>query len=571
MIPDSPFAPDGPRQSFLEICEAGEALRRLEHGLGVREPFLLVTGEPGTGKTALAHEAIARWESRVTVAFLAYPALTGGELLEEIVLRFGGQPADGASRPKLVACLERSLADIAGSGRVAMIVVDDAHRLAPELLEELRLLVNAARQAGQPLEVLLLGLPSLETGLDEPALAALRQRISVRARLEPLSEGETRRYLRHRAGAAGGDGASLFPRRTCADIAALSGGVPRRINALAAAALRLARESGEATVQPQHVTAAAAELSGVMPARGADDPDGDDRESAPKTLAPPRARARSTEPAAGAAPAPHTRAMPASAGANAPRITPAAAPMPAPPTSHDAREWVSRFVGDRGPVQIGSQVASRSRGTTDTPASAPAPSPGSAESPRPPAGASAGARSRSRSRRGRGLRAASAVVLVTSVVIAAVVLVIRAGGLAPKRAHPGAATTAASAPRGAGPVPAPAVPVAVTRAPAARPPASEGGPPEDVAAVSPNGRYTLDVGGYPDLQACLDERDRLQELTGIEGWVIPSPEGAAGPPRIVLGIYRSRERAVAAAHMLVSSQTLGQVAVVPLPPRGSRL
>src|SRR6267378_641922 len=66
VIPDSPFGPFAPRESFLETLAVGAALARLIEGLGAREPFLLVTGDPGTGKTAVAHEAIDRWGSRVT-------------------------------------------------------------------------------------------------------------------------------------------------------------------------------------------------------------------------------------------------------------------------------------------------------------------------------------------------------------------------------------------------------------------------------------------------------------------------------------------------------------------------
>jgi len=202
VTPD-PFHPICKSPFYFETAGAADTLRRLEDGFGGREPFLLLTGEAGTGKTTFANAAMARWEARVVAAFLAGPVLSGAELLEEIVMRWGGEPPDGASRPKLVGCFERELARIAGAGKIPMVVVDDAQNLSPALLEELRLLVNAAQRVQHPMEVMLIGLPSLEVLFDNPALGALRQRVSVRARIEPLTEAETRRYLRHRAGATG--------------------------------------------------------------------------------------------------------------------------------------------------------------------------------------------------------------------------------------------------------------------------------------------------------------------------------------------------------------------------------
>jgi len=257
---DNPFAPALSRQSFVETTATLEALRRLDDGLGTREPFLLMTGGPGTGKSTLASEAIARWGSRVAVSYLPMRVTTGAELLEEILRRFGIESPGGDRRLELVARLEGALAEIGGRGQVAVIVVDDAHHLSPELLEDLRLLANAAQLARCPLEILLAGLPTLEATLDDPKLAALCQRISVRAKLEPLSPGETRRYVRHRVNATGGDGSAMFPRKTCAEIAALSGGVPRRINTLAAEAWRRVRESRLSTVEARHVRDAAASV-----------------------------------------------------------------------------------------------------------------------------------------------------------------------------------------------------------------------------------------------------------------------------------------------------------------------
>jgi type II secretory pathway predicted ATPase ExeA len=601
--PDSAFAPGCTRESFLETLVVNDALGRLEAGLGAREPFLLVSGEPGTGKTALAHETIARWGERVAVAYLAYPVLTGIELLEEIVLRFGAEQADGANRPRLLARLEGALAGIASRGQVAVIVVDDAHALSPELLEELRLLANAAQQAGHRLEVMLAGLPALEAVLDDPSMHAISQRISVRVKLAPLSIGETRRYIRHRVSAAGGDGAGLFSRATCLDIAALTGGVPRQINLLAAEALRLARGAGEPAVQPEHVQSAAVMLRGAVPARSGDDMDEEDAETTPAKPPSPRQRAKAPAPAPAAvtpaqspksapavrasapapspappppaqrpaspAPAAHT---PAPASETPARIATAPDAPPPPPASQDPREWVARFVGDRGPLQIGSQSVGSGSWAARPSESLAAASSDAAQAPRARRSPPPAAPPRSRSRHGRGGRVVAVGLLSATVAIAAVVLIIRAGALARNRTGGSSVVSnPAVAPPRIERVPSLGVPAAK---PAAAPPAAAprdgGAPAPEAPAEIIRGPYTLEVGSYPDLQVALDERDRMQALTGIESWVVQPPEGSPEPNRVVVGIYRARRRADATAGMLLRSKTLPEATVIHMPPRSSR-
>ena len=89
------------------------------------------------------------------------------------------------------------------------------------------------------------------------------------------------------------------------------------------------------------------------------------------------------------------------------------------------------------------------------------------------------------------------------------------------------------------------------------------------AIVSATRRYTLAVGEFSDLQAAFDERDRLHVLTGMDTWVVPAAD-ELGPHRIVLGIYRSQERAQTAARMLLDTHTLDAATVVLLPKRSAR-
>jgi len=619
VAPENPFAPAPSRSAFLPTLGCAEAHRRLDEGLGEREPFLLITGEPGIGKTALATEALARWDVRVTAAWLAYPALAGNEFLEEMLRRLGAEPPADAGRSRLLAAFEATLATVP-DGRLTMIVVDDAHLLTAEHLEELRLLANVAQRSRRPFEVLLLGLPALAARLDEAALAALKQRIAVRATLEPLPPAETRRYLQHRVTAAGGDGGATFPKKTCREIAARTLGVPRQVNVLAAEALRVARAWGDRAVGVEHVQTAAAALGGFLPRVNVDDSEveGGEAPSGPRPLrdagrpvatttrpapivnapAPPpsevvKAPAPPVAAAVTAPPPPSAvkRAEAAPASARSDDATREAAPIarpiantariPEPPvdeypdnpvtaTHHDPGEWVKRFVGDKGPLQISSRA--RFEGGFDEPGDDLEAVGADGENPavhrergRPP----------SRGRGGRGT-ARFAAALLAGLALVGVLAWIAWGLVARLRtAHRMVVASTESSRRvdrpasldGRGPavtaVPAPGSATPVT---AATPPPATVEPATEAAAKRP---FTIDVGGQPDLDAAFAARDRLSQLTGIHGWVVPG-DANGGPYRVVLGIFKSQERAAAAAGMLVRSRTLAQANVVTLPPPRER-
>jgi type II secretory pathway predicted ATPase ExeA len=587
LLPEHPFAPTGTRGAFVETPVTREALARLAEGLGAREPFLVMTGEPGTGKSAILEEALARWNGRVTAAVLAYPALSGAELLEEIVRRLGQEPPDGATRPRLLAAFECALQTACAQGRVAMIVVDDAHELPLEAYDELALLVKTAARAHHVLEVLMAGGPALDSRLAEPAAESVRARVSARVSVTALPPAETQRYVHQRVGAAGGDGPGLFARRTCREIASLSGGVPRRINALAGEALRLARAAGQPTVTPEHTREAAAALWGAAavapgaraaaaePAAGVDVPPPAPDEVRVAPPAPPT-------PAAPSAPTPATRGEARSSTAAervvpAPRPTPRSAPVPAsepePParpavTHHDPKEWVQRFIGDRGPVQLSSQAMGGSFARMPVDREEPA-----ATAPRPASAVPANPK-----RRARPVRVPRPVLgaaLVASAVVVALVIGVRVIGHALAK-HASAAVTA---PPAKAPAPSAAVAASgssdaprVTSVPAAPGPESSANAAAASAAdpEHPDRRWTIEVGEYLDLDRALAERDRVWQATGTRAWVVPGDEGRGESNRVVLGIYRSPERATASAEALLGRISVPTARVVVLPSRHSR-
>jgi hypothetical protein len=381
----------------------------------------------------------------------------------------------------------------------------------------------------------------------------------------------------------------MFPRKICAEIAALSGGVPRRINTLAAEAWRRVRESGQTTVEARHVRDAAAALSGSLPAGESPEiDDGPEPVSAPVPAPTPAASAstavassppkpapqpsdRTAAPAPPPAPAVAStrpavetvKSTPASAVKEMESAAATSAPPRVPPAAVQPREWVARFIGDKGPIQISSQAAPASMWAREPEAKDPIPGdpgepsgpsepsepsePGELPAPLPPL--ESHGRPRWREVRAGDLRLITTVSLAAVGVITTVAIGIHAIGSA--RHH--ASRTFSVAAHADSTVPA---------SPTARTP--------ETPAPIPRGPYTLDVGGSLDVQAALDQRQRLQSLTGVQGWVVSPTEAGDGKYRVVLGIFRSYAKATAAGHTMMRTRTLANAKVITLPPRSMR-
>ena len=245
---------------FIATAPALEALERMGRGLGARKPFVVLSGDPGTGKSTLAREAVRRMATRVTARTLAASDAAADTLLATLLGTFGGTARSQASAPALMERLVEALANCTAGGRVAVLVMDDAHQVAPEALLQLQRVAEAAARRQCPLEVLLVGLPELVARLGEPPLAAVAERVSVRVETQPLSQTDTRHYLLQRSGADGAAGSGMFSRKACRDIHSATLGVQRAIEALADEAARRAARVGATTVSPEHVRAAAQAL-----------------------------------------------------------------------------------------------------------------------------------------------------------------------------------------------------------------------------------------------------------------------------------------------------------------------
>jgi general secretion pathway protein A len=228
---EKPFAlvPD-PKYLFLAESHR-EALAHVLYGIDQAEGFICVTGEVGTGKTTICRTLLDRFGSETEIAFLFNPSRSGVELLQDISAEFG-LPSTGLSRSELSAELNRFLLQKRHEHRRVLLIIDEAQNLSESTLEQVRLLSNLETSSSKLIQILLLGQPELDRKLDSPELRQLRQRISVRWGLHPLSAKETRAYVRHRLHIAAGAERDVFSDGALREIHRRTRGVPRLINVL---------------------------------------------------------------------------------------------------------------------------------------------------------------------------------------------------------------------------------------------------------------------------------------------------------------------------------------------------
>ncbi|GIW51636.1 MAG: hypothetical protein KatS3mg081_0991 [Gemmatimonadales bacterium] len=210
------------------------ALEQLLYGIDQREGFLLLTGPVGTGKTTLCRELLERLRSdRYRTALIFNPFLDPEEMLQTLLDEFRYPYPPGLSRKGLLDRLNRYLLEQLAGNCTCVAIFDEAQHHSAEFLEQIRVLSNLETDREKLIQILLVGQPELKERIQQPSLAQLDQRVSVRCALEPLSLEETERYLYHRLNVAGAQGRITFTSRALRDLYEASQGIPRLINLLA--------------------------------------------------------------------------------------------------------------------------------------------------------------------------------------------------------------------------------------------------------------------------------------------------------------------------------------------------
>ena len=237
---------------FLYLGEKHkEALAILRYGVMERQGFVLLTGEVGTGKTTMVRALLSSLNTNVKYVHLANPLLSPREFISYLILSAFENKIHFKTKSEFLIAFEAFLTKVQQRNKHFLLVIDEAHKLSFDLLEEIRLLSNLETAEEKLISIFLVGQPELNDRLSEPRCRPLLQRISVRYHIPPLDVKETKEYVMTRLRKAGSKRSEeIFHGKTIDAIHQYSQGYPRMINILSDNALLLGYSKGESKISP---------------------------------------------------------------------------------------------------------------------------------------------------------------------------------------------------------------------------------------------------------------------------------------------------------------------------------
>jgi MSHA biogenesis protein MshM len=265
-LAEPPFRITPHTDFFFDGADRGATVGALVYTILHDEGIVKVSGEVGSGKTMLCRVLMERLPPHVATIYLATPSLARDEILhaiaDDLELKLSHERPTVALRE-----LQEQLIRLYAAGRRVVILVDEAHVMPEETLEQVRLLSNLESNRHKLLQIVLFGQPELDATLAKPSLRQLRDRITHGFRTRPLSSAEVATYLSFRMRAAGYRGPEAFTPRAARLLARASGGLTRRINILADKSLLAAFTENTHAVTDRHVRAAVADSEFAAVAR----------------------------------------------------------------------------------------------------------------------------------------------------------------------------------------------------------------------------------------------------------------------------------------------------------------
>lgn len=259
-LAEAPFAITPNPHFFYAGAQRGAVARALGHALRDDEGVIVLTGEVGSGKTMLCRMLLAECAEDLQHVYIANPAFGRHEIVAAIARDLGLAAGDDA--PTTLERLQRELIERHAVGKRVVVIIDEAHVMSLEALDEVRRLTNIETARHKLLAVVLCGQPELDALLERAELRPLRDRVVQRFTLPPLPREDVAEYLQCRLRAAGYRGGPLFEPAALRRIERASRGRVRRINLLADKALLACFARGGLLVGRADVERALCEIDG---------------------------------------------------------------------------------------------------------------------------------------------------------------------------------------------------------------------------------------------------------------------------------------------------------------------
>jgi MSHA biogenesis protein MshM len=254
-INEHPFRITPVTEFFFSGANRGEILDALIYSICEVEGIIKVSGEVGSGKTMLCRMLLEKLPAHIETIYLANPSLSREEMLYAIADGLGLNTT-GERVGVIMSMIQNKLEEKAREGKRIVVLVDEAHAMPLDTLEELRLLYNLQVGNSKLLQIVLFGQPELNTKLDQPNMRQLKDRIVHHFNMQPLSRDILESYLMFRMRAAGYHGPNIFSPGALKLIANASSGLMRRVNILADKSLLSAFVEDTYYVKANHVQAA---------------------------------------------------------------------------------------------------------------------------------------------------------------------------------------------------------------------------------------------------------------------------------------------------------------------------
>ena len=230
-LDDYPFRLTADARYFFMGDGHSRATAYLNYLFHVRDGIGVITGDPGVGKSVVLEHVLAELKEDVALARIQQTQLTASEFLLAVCLKYGLSP-DSGNKAKLTEAIYQYCRKTHFSGKFILLVVDEAQRLKPQVLEEIRMLANMEKNGRKLIHVVLCGQPELNLLLSPQQKDAMSQRVRLSCHIESLTEEEVSRYIEYRLWIAGGEHTVEFSAELLPLIMHFTGGIPRLINVL---------------------------------------------------------------------------------------------------------------------------------------------------------------------------------------------------------------------------------------------------------------------------------------------------------------------------------------------------